>query len=199
MGAGGGKGSGVYGVIEVRQNFPDTAFWEAHVVTDQNGEASVTVTLPDNLTAVPIGTYVLILFDGQGPAGDDYDPADGKITLHTPPGVGDIFPDASGQVALYRPGTLGAGTLADFVAWGALDEAAAANAIAAGVWGAGEAASFENGLGDTSQKYRQSDRGEHEPPEPRHAPQPVVTVFHCRPPFWLENDGQVGNRLVVWL
>jgi uncharacterized protein YfaS (alpha-2-macroglobulin family) len=50
MGSGGGKGGGELGVIEVRQDFPDTAFWEAHVVTDQNGEASVTVTLPDNLT-----------------------------------------------------------------------------------------------------------------------------------------------------
>jgi uncharacterized protein YfaS (alpha-2-macroglobulin family) len=30
--------------------FKDTAFWEAAVVTDQNGTASVTFTLPDNLT-----------------------------------------------------------------------------------------------------------------------------------------------------
>ncbi len=51
MGAGGGKGDdALYGVIEIRQNFPDTAYWTAHLVTDGNGEASVTVTLPDNLT-----------------------------------------------------------------------------------------------------------------------------------------------------
>ncbi len=30
--------------------FKDTAFWEASVETDQNGDASVTFTLPDNLT-----------------------------------------------------------------------------------------------------------------------------------------------------
>ncbi|MFT7644739.1 MAG: hypothetical protein ACI9BF_000394, partial [Candidatus Paceibacteria bacterium] len=30
--------------------FKDTAFWEASVVTDQNGKATVTFTLPDNLT-----------------------------------------------------------------------------------------------------------------------------------------------------
>ena len=31
--------------------FKDTAFWEAEVVTDENGRARVTFTLPDNLTA----------------------------------------------------------------------------------------------------------------------------------------------------
>lgn len=49
-GSGGGKGGELYGVIEVRQDFPDTAFWEARLLTDENGEAAVTVTLPDNLT-----------------------------------------------------------------------------------------------------------------------------------------------------
>ena len=50
QGSGGGKGEGDLGVVEVRQDFPDTAFWDAHVVTGSNGEANVTVTLPDNLT-----------------------------------------------------------------------------------------------------------------------------------------------------
>jgi uncharacterized protein YfaS (alpha-2-macroglobulin family) len=50
MGAGGGKGEGEEGVIRVRGNFPDTAFWQAQLVTDENGEARVTITLPDNLT-----------------------------------------------------------------------------------------------------------------------------------------------------
>ena len=50
MGSGGGKGEGDFGVIEVRQNFPDTAFWEADVHTDENGQATVTMDLPDNLT-----------------------------------------------------------------------------------------------------------------------------------------------------
>ncbi len=47
---GGGKGEGVPGVPEVRQNFPDTAFWKADVETDAGGKATVTVRLPDNLT-----------------------------------------------------------------------------------------------------------------------------------------------------
>ncbi len=37
--------------MEVRQNFLDTAYWAARVRTDAEGNASVTVTMPDNLTA----------------------------------------------------------------------------------------------------------------------------------------------------
>jgi hypothetical protein len=36
--------------VEVREEFSDTAFWNPVVVTDQNGQAQVTLTLPDNLT-----------------------------------------------------------------------------------------------------------------------------------------------------
>ncbi len=47
---GGGKGAGDLGVVTVRQDFRDTAFWEAQVETDRSGQATVTVTLPENLT-----------------------------------------------------------------------------------------------------------------------------------------------------
>jgi len=50
MGSGGGKGEGEFGVLAVRQNFPDTPFWEAHLQTGSDGKVEVTVTLPDNLT-----------------------------------------------------------------------------------------------------------------------------------------------------
>jgi uncharacterized protein YfaS (alpha-2-macroglobulin family) len=49
-GSGGGKGGGYTGVIEVRQDFPDTAYWQAHLQTGADGKATFTVTLPDNLT-----------------------------------------------------------------------------------------------------------------------------------------------------
>lgn len=50
-GSSGGKGGGgLLGVIDVREEFPDTAYWEAYIVTDEKGEAQVAVTLPDNLT-----------------------------------------------------------------------------------------------------------------------------------------------------
>jgi len=65
MGSGGGKGADVYGVFDIRGDFQDTAFWQAQLVTDESGEAEVTITLPDNLTvwrmdarAVSINTLV---------------------------------------------------------------------------------------------------------------------------------------------
>ena len=36
--------------LEVRQEFADTAFWEPLILTDEDGQASVTIELPDNLT-----------------------------------------------------------------------------------------------------------------------------------------------------
>ncbi len=45
-GGGGGEGAG----LEVRGDFRDTAYWEANVVTDKDGRATVKVKLPDNLT-----------------------------------------------------------------------------------------------------------------------------------------------------
>jgi hypothetical protein len=46
----GGGGGAEAGFLEVRGDFRDTAYWNATVVTDQNGQASVSVLLPDNLT-----------------------------------------------------------------------------------------------------------------------------------------------------
>mgnify|MGYP005842515257 CR=1 FL=1 len=45
----GGGGGGMAGEM-VRQDFPETAFWDPVVRTDPDGRARVTVTLPDNLT-----------------------------------------------------------------------------------------------------------------------------------------------------
>lgn len=115
-------------------------------------EAGQIYTIPSNLPPLPRDVYVLIYFDGSGPAGNDYDPSDGKVVLHTPGGLTDIFPDEAGQVGLYGSGTPGPGNIVDFVAWGGYSESAAANAVAAGVWGAGEAVSFENGFGDISEE-----------------------------------------------
>ncbi len=47
---GGGGGYGEGGVFEVRQEFVDTPLWEPSVITDEDGTATVSVTLPDNLT-----------------------------------------------------------------------------------------------------------------------------------------------------
>ncbi len=46
----GGGGGGGGGAPYIRDDFEYTPLWEPHVVTDANGQATVSVTLPDNLT-----------------------------------------------------------------------------------------------------------------------------------------------------
>lgn len=45
-----GGGGAAFDETSVRRDFPDTAYWNAALVTDANGEAQVTVQLPDSLT-----------------------------------------------------------------------------------------------------------------------------------------------------
>ena len=47
---GGGGGFGEGGIFDIREDFVDTAYWNANLVTDENGIATFDVTLPDNLT-----------------------------------------------------------------------------------------------------------------------------------------------------
>ncbi len=50
-GGGGGGGDGAFGIgVDVRSEFPDTAYWEAFLHTDADGRARVEVPLPDSLT-----------------------------------------------------------------------------------------------------------------------------------------------------
>ncbi len=49
-GSGGGGGEDSLGIITVRGNFKDTAFFRGQAVTDENGRTQFTVTLPENLT-----------------------------------------------------------------------------------------------------------------------------------------------------
>jgi uncharacterized protein YfaS (alpha-2-macroglobulin family) len=46
----GGGGGGESPAPITRENFPDTAYWNAEIVMDANGEASVSLNLPDSLT-----------------------------------------------------------------------------------------------------------------------------------------------------
>ncbi len=46
----GGGGGGEAPASVTRENFPDTAYWDAQIVTDANGEAAVSMNLPDSLT-----------------------------------------------------------------------------------------------------------------------------------------------------
>jgi uncharacterized protein YfaS (alpha-2-macroglobulin family) len=49
-GGAGGGGGGDLGIVTVRQDFKDTAAFEGQVTTDANGQAQVSVNLPENLT-----------------------------------------------------------------------------------------------------------------------------------------------------
>ena len=53
----GGKGGGGGGdVLTLREKFPDTAYWKADIITDADGKAEITLTLPDNLTTWQVDT-----------------------------------------------------------------------------------------------------------------------------------------------
>ena len=106
----------------------DISGWQ---ITDEDGN---NYTIPDALPEVPRDAYVLILFDGLGPANDDYDLSDGVAVLHSPPGVADILEDVADQVALYSSSTHSPDTIQDFVAYGAPAGDQAANAVAADLW-----------------------------------------------------------------
>ncbi len=47
---GGGGGFGEGGIFDIRQEFVDTPYWNASIVTGADGTATFSVTLPDNLT-----------------------------------------------------------------------------------------------------------------------------------------------------
>jgi len=64
-----GRGGGGGGVLTtIREEFPDTAYWNPTFVTDSNGTGQVTVTLPDNLTTWFIETRGLTLDTRVGQA-----------------------------------------------------------------------------------------------------------------------------------
>jgi hypothetical protein len=68
---GGGGGGGDFGVISIREDFPDTAYWQAQVHTGADGKAAVTVTLPDNLTTWQMDARAVTLDTKVGQATSD--------------------------------------------------------------------------------------------------------------------------------
>ncbi len=73
---GGGKGGDDYsGIFTIRQNFVTTPLWQPSVITDSNGDATVTVTLPDQLT-----TFVLDARAYTLPMGDTHTTLVGQTT-----------------------------------------------------------------------------------------------------------------------
>jgi hypothetical protein len=124
----------------------DISGWQ---ITDEDGN---TYTIPEALPGVPPEAYVLIVFDGLGPTGDDYDFSDGLAVLHSSAGMVDILVDEADQVALYLSNTHSPDTIIDFMAWGEPPGDDAANAAAAGLWDESWYASFQKGFGDITQE-----------------------------------------------
>lgn len=148
-----------------------------YALTDEDGNW---YRIPDALPDVPAGALVLILFDGQGSNNNEYNFGDNVATLHSPPGMVNIFEDDADQVALYPgsgavnhivflpltanhyiPGnphvpdpnpTLPSSDLVDFVAWGAAPGADGAEATLAGRWDAEWYVSLHRGLGEASEE-----------------------------------------------
>lgn len=68
MPGGGGGGGGEGAIPFVRERFEGTAYWNPTFTTDANGQAQVTVTLPDNLTTWLVETRGLTLDTRVGEA-----------------------------------------------------------------------------------------------------------------------------------
>lgn len=64
---GGGGGFGEGGIFDIREEFIDTPFWEARIITDENGLAEVSTTLPDNLTTWVMDARAITLGGETGP------------------------------------------------------------------------------------------------------------------------------------
>lgn len=132
--------------------------------------------IPNDLPRVPRGAFVVVVFDGAGSAGNDYDFSDNVATLHTPPGLVSVFENEADQCALYTsapgyswflplllknfvkwnppvpqpPSDFPAPAIVSFVAWGANPGADAASAFRAGIWIQGAFKNLTRGLGEDS-------------------------------------------------
>jgi uncharacterized protein YfaS (alpha-2-macroglobulin family) len=67
----GGAAPGAPPPVTVRENFQQTPLWAPHVVTDASGQATVSVTLPDNLTTWHVDARGLTLETHVGDAALD--------------------------------------------------------------------------------------------------------------------------------
>lgn len=63
---GGGGGLAVDGIVEIRGEFIDTPYFNGSIVTDENGEATFDVRLPDNLTTWRLDARAITLAADDG-------------------------------------------------------------------------------------------------------------------------------------
>jgi uncharacterized protein YfaS (alpha-2-macroglobulin family) len=95
-GGGGGEAMGMAGLgqVQLRGDFKSTAFWNASVSTDANGEAVVRFTLPDNLTTFRVMAVALTKDSLFGKGSADFKVAKPLLLMPSIPRfarVGDTF------------------------------------------------------------------------------------------------------------
>jgi len=163
--------TGGYEWVELKNDSSSPINISGYGITDEDGNW---YSIPDALPDVPGGAFVVVIFDGAGSGSDDYDLSDNVATLHTPPGLVNIFEDNADQCALYSishfiylplvlknysgptppepvPSTgVFVPPIVAFVAWGGPPGAEAGRASAAGIWGTDWYVSLARGLGDIS-------------------------------------------------
>ena len=91
--------SGEYEWVELKNGGSSAFHLAGYRLTDEDGNwYRIPVPLPD----APAGAFVVVVFDGHGAAADDLDFGDNRATLHSPPGMTNIFEDGADQCALYQ-------------------------------------------------------------------------------------------------
>jgi hypothetical protein len=91
-------GDGAYQWVELKNSGTTAVNIGGYRITN---EAGAWYTIPTALPAVPVGAFVVVVFDGAGSGGDDYDFSDKVATLHTGPELVNILGRTAGQCALY--------------------------------------------------------------------------------------------------
>jgi len=128
--------------VELYNPGPEVVQVDGYQITDLDGNP---YAIPAALPAVPVGAFVLVLFDGVDKGSNDYDFGDNLATLHTPPRLTNVFEDDADQVALYSESARDADSLVAFVAWGPEPGDDANHAVEAGMWAAEWYVSFARG------------------------------------------------------
>jgi formylglycine-generating enzyme required for sulfatase activity len=146
--------SGEYEWVELKNGGESPIRVAGYGVTDEDDNW---YRIPSSLPDVPADAFVFVIFDGQGSAADDLNFGDNVATLHSPPGMTNIFEDGADQIALYRsqnrlflplilsavsgspkPGNMTpSSAVVSFIAWGADPGADDDGAVYSGVWGEG--------------------------------------------------------------
>jgi hypothetical protein len=163
--------AGSFEWVELKNVGPGPIDISGYSLTDEDDNWFV---FPDAFPPVPEGAFVVVVFDGAGSTGNDYDFGDNSAILHSQTGMIDIFEDDFDQVSIYdKPtqvflpllmngsgstksqfieprSTLTApvtGNIMGFVAWGVppLEDAIAAEQ--SGLWNQSWFVSLSTGLG----------------------------------------------------